>query len=1049
MRFVADLHIHSHLSRATSKDLNLENLHRVAQLKGIRVVGTGDFTHPRWFAELREKLVPAEGGLFALRPDLARAVDAAVPAACRAPVRFMLSVEVSSIYKRADQVRKVHNLIYAPDLEAAATIATRLANIGNIESDGRPILGLDSRDLLEIVLESSPNAYLVPAHIWTPWFSALGAQSGFDALSDCFADLAPHVFAAETGLSSDPAMNWRVSELDRLALVSNSDAHSPDKLGREANLFDCDLSYFGIRDALASAREGFLGTIEFFPEEGKYHFDGHRACGVVLEPAAAKARDGLCPRCTKKLTGGVAGRVEALADRPEGFRPEGAKPFQSMVPLAEIVGELVETGPASARVRRACERLLDRVGSELALLTEVPLETLAQEGPPLFAEALRRVRSGEVKVQPGFDGVYGTVQVFDPEERRKLLAQRTFGFAGALCPKPAAPEAEEPVPAPEPEVRRAAAPASGLDPDQERAAAHGDGPLVIVAGPGTGKTRTLVHRIARLRRAGVSPRAITAVTFTRRAAEELRERLAALGGDAAAQVGAATFHGLGLELLRAFPEEAGLPAAFTVLDDDARLAQVEAALAGDRALGSPAAVAEEISRAKADLRDPAACEPALAAALRAYEAALAAAGAVDFDDLVVRPIRLLGASEPARAWVAERCRHLLVDEYQDVNAAQYRLVQLLAQEGPETSLCVVGDPDQAIYGFRGSDPSYFGRFTADHPGASSVTLTRNYRSTPAVVGAATHVVARSPGRPPRALLPMASGGRQVERWLAGSQAEEAELIAAEIERAVGGTSLEGIHAGRTGGGEALALHDIAVLVRTAAQLEVLEEALQRAGIPCHPRGDAAVAGRRGMSEVLALLRAAVEAGGVASGRGAGAPGPAGAGTPEAGAEAPSVADRIAQLAVGDDLRRRRASELLATLAVPFGRDAAGFLAALPTLHESDARLERQKVSLLTLHASKGLEFPLVFIAGCEDGLLPLRFPGDEGRSDVEEERRLLYVGMTRAQQRLVLTAARRRTLFGRAQENGPSPFLEDLPPTWVAAPVEPPRKPRTQQLSLL
>ncbi len=332
MRFVADLHIHSHLSRATSKDLDLEHLHLWAQRKGISVVATGDFTHPRWFAELRDKLIPAEPGLYRLRDDLARVVDESVPGACARPVRFMLSVEVSSIYGKAGRTRKVHNLVYAPDFEAAAQVSSHLARLGNIASDGRPILGVDSRDLLDITLQSSPDAFLVPAHVWTPWFSALGAQSGFDSIDECYGDLAAHIFAVETGLSSDPAMNWRLSQLDRFALISSSDAHSPEKLGREANLFDGELSYFAMRDALRTRGAAFLGTVEFFPEEGKYHYDGHRKCGVVVDPDEALACGQICRVCGKKLTGGVMGRVAALADRPAGFRPPSAKPFSSLVP---------------------------------------------------------------------------------------------------------------------------------------------------------------------------------------------------------------------------------------------------------------------------------------------------------------------------------------------------------------------------------------------------------------------------------------------------------------------------------------------------------------------------------------------------------------------------------------------------------------------------------------------------------------------------------------------------------------------------------------------
>jgi DNA helicase-2/ATP-dependent DNA helicase PcrA len=496
MKLVADLHIHSHLSRATSKDLDLEHLHRTAQTKGIAVIGTGDFTHPAWIAELKEKLVPAEPGLFRLRDDLARAASASVPGPCRAPVRFLLSVEISSIYKRGERTRKVHNLVYAPNFEVAEKIAARLGAIGNIRSDGRPILGLDSRDLLEIVLESSPDAFLIPAHIWTPWFSALGAQSGFDSITDCFRDLAPHIFAAETGLSSDPAMNWRLSQLDRLALVSSSDAHSPDKLGREATLFDCELSYFALRDALRDKREGFLGTIEFFPEEGKYHHDGHRKCDVVLTPREAKEIGRICPKCGKPLTAGVAGRVEDLADRPEGVRPESAKPFHSLVPLPEVLSELCEAGSSSGKVRRHYERLLGRIGPELSILTGAPTEDLEKEGPPLLSEAIARMRRGEVIARAGYDGEYGVVRVFEDEERRRLLSQTSFAFMGK-APATAAPEdkaAAGAATAPRPDIPAPAPlPASmpvveSLNPAQLAAVEHEGSPLVLVAGPGTGRS---------------------------------------------------------------------------------------------------------------------------------------------------------------------------------------------------------------------------------------------------------------------------------------------------------------------------------------------------------------------------------------------------------------------------------------------------------------------------------------------------------------------------------------------------------------------------------
>jgi uncharacterized protein (TIGR00375 family) len=1029
VRFLADLHIHSYLSRATSKDLTLEQLHRWAQRKGISVVGTGDFTHPRWLAELREKLVPAGDGLFALREDLARAADAAVPPACRAPVRFLLSVEVSSIYKRDGKVRKVHNLAYAPDLESAARIAARLARIGNIASDGRPILGLDSRDFLEIVLESSPDSYLVPAHIWTPWFSALGAQSGFDAIADCYADLAGEVFAVETGLSSDPAMNWRLSALDRYALVSNSDAHSPEKLGREANLFDCDLSYFALRDALRGRREGFRGTVEFFPEEGKYHLAGHRHCGVALAPREADAAGGLCPTCGKRLTAGVLGRVDALADRPEGARPEGAKPFRSLIPLTELIGELVDAGPGSARVEREYEKLLARVGAELAVLGDLPVEDLGREGPPLFGEAIQRMRAGQVQLRAGFDGEYGVVRVFDAEERRRLLAQRSFAFpalAPSPSPAPALPPPGPPPRASEPVAQLPLLAVPDLNAEQAQAVDHPGGPLLVLAGPGTGKTRVVTHRIARLVREGVSPRAITAITFTRRAAGELRERLGSLLGPAAESIEALTFHALGLSLLRAFPEAAALSPGFEVLDEAAR-SEAIAAAAKEAGLAPPGKVASAIGLAKAGLLGPERCAPGIAPVYAAYQRALEARGAIDFDDLVVRAVRLLESCPEALASAQERCRFLFVDEYQDVNPAQERLVLLLAPPGPQTEICAVGDPDQAIYGFRGSDPACVHRFTAHYPGAAVVALRMNYRCPAAVVHAATQVIERAPGRAARPLDPLAPASPPVERICLASELEEADFIAREIERAVGGTSLGSIHAGRAGREDEapLAFHDVAVLFRTSAQADAIGVALDRGGIPYQRAGDDALTARPDVAALIAGLRAA-EAGRL------------------------PVADLIARLTPAEaGARLREAAELLATLAVPFGRDAAAFLAALPLWQAGDAGLAPQKVALLTLHAAKGLEFPLVFIAGCQDGLLPLRFPG-RPPADLEEERRLLYVGMTRARRRLVLTEARRRLVQGQVVEHGPCPFLEGLPSFLVSTSRRPAvRRRAAQQIPLL
>jgi DNA helicase-2/ATP-dependent DNA helicase PcrA len=412
----ADLHVHSRYSRATSPGCTLENLRRWAQLKGIAVVGTGDFTHPAWYAELRQKLMPAAPGLFALRPELAAAGDDDVPETCRAAVYFALTAEISSIYKRAGRVRKIHSLVLAPDLESVARLNAKLAAIGNIHSDGRPILGLDPRHLLALLLEINPACALIPAHIWTPWFALLGSKSGFDAPEECFGELTSAIFAVETGLSSDPPMNWRVAALDKLALVSNSDLHSPANLGRNANLFFGAPDYFAMLDGLRRRDPALCGgTLDLFPEEGKYHLDGHRACDFCCTPEESRRLDNRCPRCGAPLTLGVLHRVCALAARPAGFRPPGTLPCTHIVPLPELLGELLATGATSKKVQTAWRRLLAACGPELDVLLHVPPETAARHGPPRLDEALRRLRAGQVRRRGGYDGVYGAVTLFGDE----------------------------------------------------------------------------------------------------------------------------------------------------------------------------------------------------------------------------------------------------------------------------------------------------------------------------------------------------------------------------------------------------------------------------------------------------------------------------------------------------------------------------------------------------------------------------------------------------------------------------------------------------------
>jgi uncharacterized protein (TIGR00375 family) len=419
MKFIADLHIHSKYSRATSKQMSPESLWKWAQFKGIKVLGAGDFTHPEWFSELRAKLEPAQGGLFGLKKEF-RQGD--VFESCQSDVFFMLSAEISCIYSKRGKTRKIHCIVFAPDFAGAARINKTLSGIGNLSSDGRPILGLDAKELLRIVTNESPEAVLVPAHAWTPHFSIFGAMSGFDALEECFEELTFHIRAIETGLSSDPSMNWRLSALDNITLISNSDAHSPSKLGREANIFDAELSYEAVMDALKTG-EGFLGTIEFFPEEGKYHYDGHRACSVCLSPEETIKYNYLCPSCGKKITVGVMHRVEKLADRENGFRPGGAPDYYSIIPLAEIIAETLGVGVNSKAVERMYFTLLNGLGNEFRILIDTPFEDIERAGSSLLADAVSKVRSHEVQIAPGFDGEFGKIRIFEGVERKEIKGQ--------------------------------------------------------------------------------------------------------------------------------------------------------------------------------------------------------------------------------------------------------------------------------------------------------------------------------------------------------------------------------------------------------------------------------------------------------------------------------------------------------------------------------------------------------------------------------------------------------------------------------------------------
>ncbi len=415
MRIVADFHIHSKYSRATSKDMEVRSLSKWAEMKGINLLGTGDFTHPIYFSELKRELEEAEEGLYK-------------PKGKTGFPRFILTTEVSNIFTQNGMMRRIHSIILAPSFETAEKINKSLSKKGDLLADGRPTFTFPVKDLLKMLLEIDERCMLVPAHAWTPWFSIFGSNSGFNSIEEAFGELAEHIYAIETGLSSDPPMNWRLSALDRITLVSNSDAHSPSRIGRECNVFECELSYSAITDAIKKKdKKRFLFTIEFFPEEGKYHYDGHRACNVSLNPKETIKLGSKCPKCGKNLTIGVLHRVEELADRKEGEKPENSIDFKHLVPLAEIIGEAIEAEPSSKAVEAQYEKIVFHGGSEIKVLLETPLEELKKFAPPRVVEGIKRVREGKVKVEPGYDGVYGKIKIFEEEKKEESKQISLFG----------------------------------------------------------------------------------------------------------------------------------------------------------------------------------------------------------------------------------------------------------------------------------------------------------------------------------------------------------------------------------------------------------------------------------------------------------------------------------------------------------------------------------------------------------------------------------------------------------------------------------------------
>jgi uncharacterized protein (TIGR00375 family) len=1038
MKYIADLHIHSHFSRATSKTLAPEYLDFYAGLKGLKVVGTGDFTHPGWLAELKEKTEPDGNGFFKLKNEYK--LDSPLG---DNDTRFLLTAEISNIYKRGEKVRKVHNVVLVPGFEEAEKINRKLLNLGgNLTSDGRPILGLDSRDLLEIVLECGDNNYFIPAHIWTPWFSMLGSKSGFDSLEECFADLSPHIHTIETGLSTDPPMNWLCSFLDHVTLVSNSDAHSPDRLGRNANVFNTGLDYFSLVEALKTGDpEKFHGTIDMFPQEGKYHYDGHRKCTVCWDPVETLKHNAICLVCKKPVTIGVMNRVIQLSDRENILERPNKLPFHSIIPLPEILSEIAGVGVKSKKVAEEYLQTIRKLGNELDILLEIPVGDIETKASKVLAEAIRRMRNREIIIQEGYDGEYGVIKVFKngevknfeatkalfqmekstPPEKRALINFDLKGIQKLIRQKK---ETENLAAEKEPEYQTKKADETtfeNLNPQQFAAVQHTTGPSLIIAGPGTGKTKTLTSKIAWLMKNHIAkPEEILAITFTNKAAGELKERLKTIlkNKNQADTVTVATFHAFGLTILKEYHAEFNRSENFILVDENLKKEIIR--LVSDEK-------SKDIQKRSAEISEIKKGSLPENPFFKKYETELKKINAFDLDDLIEKPVLLLSENNTIAEKFRSRYRFVFIDEYQDTNQTQYKLLRLLAPDS-NSNLCVVGDPNQSIYSFRGANSGYISKFSEDYPGARIFRLTHSYRCSQTILTASSNVI-EQPG-----FLEGINEGVQINISEQPTGAAEAEFIARQIVDLVGGVSFFSIDSSVAQGekNETISsLSDLAVLCRTRNQFEAITKALRDHHVPYQETGTVPFFQQEPFQSFLDFLSG-------------------------------FLFDSLEQAAPIFTLKKKNISQLQFQLAKTqlnknstvsflnfmkenyFGTaefkpgewkrftglaegksgitEFLQFLKLGTGTDVHDKNLEA--VSVMTLHASKGLEFECVFIPGCENGLLPYNLYKPE--VDADEEKRLLYVGMTRAKKLLYLTNAKSRIIRGRKLYLPKSPFLNSI-----------------------
>jgi len=1035
-----------------------------------------------WLKELKEKLEPCEEGLFKLKKEYKKDLDIPKAPDLCSEIRFILSAEISSIYKKKGKVRKVHNVILSPDFLTAEKIQNLLLKIGgNITSDGRPILGLDSRDLLEMSLEASDKIYFIPAHIWTPWFSVLGSKSGFDSIEECFEDLTPHISAVETGLSTDAPMHWMCSFLDKYTLVSNSDAHSPEKLGRNANILNSDLSYSCIIQAIETGDpDKFLGTIDLFPQEGKYHYDGHRKCGIRWDPVQTLKNNKICPECGKKVTVGVMNRVVELSDREVLDERPNKLPFYSIIPLKEILSEILGVGPSSKTVDSEYFSIIRSYGPELHVLLDLPTEQLKKGGFEVLAEGIKRMRHRRVIIKEGFDGEYGRIKVFHKKESPASKSQEYLfdkkSMSPSVMPKrkiinfdlkeyrrlqkkmPRLPsqlglKAEES----KPNDYKKTNLLRNLNREQKQAVIHNKGPAVVIAGPGTGKTHTLCCRIGYiLQEKVILPEKILAVTFTNKAAQEMKNRLEKMLGHNTKISGLhiSTFHSFGYEILKKHCNKLDRSIEFSIINDEEREVLIKDTFGYKHKKARTAA--NSIKYAKQNLKSPPEIiDTHISTVFQSYEDKLKESGLFDIDDCIYRPLLLFSEDASVLYQYQNRFLHLLVDEFQDINFAQYQMIRNLMPD-KDANIYIIGDPDQAIYGFRGAEVRYINDFLKDYPPASTYTLKQSYRCTDFILKASERVIKDSESK--KDLLKGLSKGIKINITSNFTDKSEAEFVARQIEDIIGGVRFFSIDSDISKGDEKEDINsfsDFAVLCRTKEQMKPIEKALIDHSIPFQKIGETPFFREEPIKSVIDVFKLSfnqentflkqnlikkkiIKPEYIPS-------------LPEITKNKPVTEGILGIIHRFFHKQKEMADgsfKKLIETAKEFKNNPDEFVKHISLSSGSDTyNSSLECVALMTLHAAKGLEFPCVFITGCEEGILPYSlFPNH--KSDQEEERRLLYVGMTRAKKHLYLTYAQKRLIHGKYLEPKRSRFLNTIKEELIKRTSAKPLQKKTSQMKL-